>query len=307
MPVEPVDKVWMDGELVDWDQARVHILTHSLHYGSGIFEGIRCYETKKGSAVFRGRDHVGRLFRSAQILMIDIPFTPDEVWEGIRAVIKANALASCYVRPIVYLGYGEMGLNPLPAPVNVAIATWKWGAYLGEEALASGCRVKISSWKRHDPNIIPAAAKGIGQYINSSLAKVEAVKAGYDEAVMLNHQGFVAEGSGENIFIVRDGVVYTPPLESGILEGFTRDSAITVARDRGYTVVERDLLRSDLYTADEAFFTGTAAEITPIREIDDRAVGARGRGPITKDVQETFFGAVRGEIPEYERWLDYVE
>jgi branched-chain amino acid aminotransferase len=307
MPVEPVDKVWMDGELVDWDQARVHILTHSLHYGSGAFEGIRCYETKKGSAVFRGRDHVGRLFRSAQILMIDIPFTPDEVWEGIRDVIRANGLASCYVRPIVYLGYGEMGLNPLPAPVNVAIAVWKWGAYLGEDALASGCRVKISSWKRHDPNIIPASAKGIGQYINSSLAKVEAVKAGYDEAIMLNHQGFVAEGSGENVFIVRDGVILTPPLQSGILEGFTRDSAITIARDRGYEVIERDLLRSDLYTAEEAFFTGTAAEITPIREIDDRAVQAGGRGPITKDVQATFFAAVRGELPEYERWLDYVD
>jgi len=306
MPVEPVDKVWMDGKLVDWDQARVHILTHSLHYGSGAFEGIRCYETKKGPAVFRGRDHVARLFRSAQILMIDVPFTPDEVWEGIREVIRANGLQSCYIRPLLYLGYGEMGLNPLPAPVNLAIAVWKWGAYLGEEALASGCRVKISSWKRHDPNVIPAAAKGIGQYINSSLAKVEAVKAGYDEAIMLNHHGYVAEGSGENVFIVRDGVILTPPLESGILEGFTRDSAIRIARDRGYQVVERDLLRSDLYACDEAFFTGTAAEITPIREVDDRPVGAAGRGPITKDIQETFFGAVRGEIPEYEGWLDPV-
>ncbi|MEX2459496.1 MAG: branched-chain amino acid transaminase [Actinomycetota bacterium] len=307
MPVEPVDKVWMDGKLVDWDQARVHILTHSLHYGSGVFEGIRCYEAKKGPAVFRGRDHVARLFRSAQILMIDIPFTPDEVWEGIRDVIRGNGLTSCYVRPIVYLGYGEMGLNPLPAPVNVAIAVWKWGAYLGEEALASGCRVKVSSWRRHDPNIIPAAAKGIGQYINSSLAKVEAVKAGYDEAIMLNHLGFVAEGSGENVFIVRDGAIITPPLQSGILEGFTRDSAIAIARDRGYEVIERDLLRSDLYTAEEAFFTGTAAEITPIREIDDRPVQSGGRGPITKDVQESFFAAVRGEVPEYERWLDYVD
>jgi branched-chain amino acid aminotransferase len=307
MPVEPVDKVWMDGKLVDWDQARVHILTHSLHYGSGVFEGIRCYEAKKGPAVFRGRDHVARLFRSAQILMIDIPFTPDEIWEGMRDVVRANGLTSCYIRPIVYLGYGEMGLNPLPAPVNVAIAVWKWGAYLGEEALASGCRVKVSSWKRHDPNIIPAAAKGIGQYINSSLAKVEAVKAGYDEAIMLNHLGFVAEGSGENVFIVKDGAIITPPLQSGILDGFTRDSAIAIARDRGYEVVERDLLRSDLYTAEEAFFTGTAAEITPIREIDDRPVQSGGRGPITKDVQETFFAAVRGEVPEYERWLDYVD
>ena len=307
MPVEPVDKVWMDGKLVDWDQARVHILTHSLHYGSGVFEGIRCYEAKKGPAVFRGRDHVARLFRSAQILMIDIPFTPDEVWEGMRDVVRANNLTSCYIRPIVYLGYGEMGLNPLPAPVNVAIAVWKWGAYLGEEALASGCRVKVSSWKRHDPNIIPAAAKGIGQYINSSLAKVEAVKAGYDEAIMLNHLGFVAEGSGENVFIVKDGAILTPPLQSGILDGFTRDSAMVIARDRGYQVIERDLLRSDLYTAEEAFFTGTAAEITPIREIDDRPVQAGGRGPITKDVQETFFAAVRGDVPEYERWLDYVD
>ncbi|MCA1726616.1 MAG: branched-chain amino acid transaminase [Actinobacteria bacterium] len=307
MPIEPVAKVWMDGKLVDWDQATVHILTHSLHYGSGVFEGVRCYETKRGPAIFRGRDHVARLFRSASIYMIDIPFTPDEIFEAMRETIRANNLTSCYVRPLVYLGYGEMGVNPLPAPVNVSVAVWKWGAYLGEEALAQGCRAKISSWTRHDPNIIPAAAKGTGQYINSQLAKVEAIKAGYDEGIMLNPQGYVSEGSGENIFIARDGVLMTPPLHAGVLEGFTRDCAMAIARDRGYQVVERDLTRSDLYVCDEAFFTGTAAEITPIREIDDRPVGAQGRGPITKDVQDTFFAATRGEVPEYERWLDLVD
>jgi branched-chain amino acid aminotransferase len=306
MPIEPVDKIWMDGKLVDWNDARVHVLTHSLHYGSGVFEGVRCYETKKGPAIWRGRDHVARLFRSAAIYMLEIPFTPEEIFEAMRETIRANGLTSCYVRPLVYLGYGEMGVNPMPAPVNVSIATWHWGAYLGEEALATGCRAKVSSWRRHDPNIIPAAAKGTGQYINSQMAKVEAIKAGYDEGIMLNTQGFVSEGSGENIFIVRDGVVLTPPLHAGVLEGYTRDCAITIARDRGYTVIERDLVRSDLYTCDEAFFTGTAAEITPIREIDDRPVQAAGRGPITKDVQETFFAATRGEVPEYDRWLDYV-
>ncbi|HYU56718.1 MAG TPA: branched-chain-amino-acid transaminase [Actinomycetota bacterium] len=306
MPIEKVEKVWMDGELVDWDRATVHVLTHTLHYGSGVFEGIRCYETKRGPAIFRLRDHIARLYRSAAIYMIDIPYAPEELIEAAKATVRVNGLRECYVRPIVYLGYGEMGLNPLPAPVNVAIAVWHWGAYLGEECIDHGCRAKISSWVRHDPNIIPAAAKGIGQYVNSSLAKIEAIKAGYDEAIMLNPHGYVAEGTGENIFIVRDGAVVTPPLSAGPLGGLTRDSAMTIARDRGYDVIEADLMRTDLYTADEAFFTGTAAEITPIREIDDRTIGSGDRGPITKELQETFFGAIRGEIPEYDRWLDHV-
>ncbi len=307
MALEKVDKVWMDGELVDWDRATVHVLTHALHYGTGVFEGIRCYDTKRGPAVFRLRDHLGRLFRSAQIYMMEIPYSIDELVVASKALIRANGLRECYVRPLAYLGFGHMGLNPLLAPVNVSIAVWKWGAYLGEDCLENGSRVQISSWKRHDPNIIPANAKATGQYVNSGLAKIEAVKGGYDEAIMLNPHGYVTDGSGENVFIVKDGVLFTPPTHAGILEGFTRDTVITIARDRGYEVRETDLVRSDLYTADEAFFTGTAAEVTPIREIDDRRLGSNGRGPITKELQQTFFAVVRGEIPEYERWLDLVE
>jgi branched-chain amino acid aminotransferase len=303
MPVTPVEKIWMDGELVPWEDAKVHVLTHALHYGSGVFEGIRAYDTKRGTAVFRLDDHVRRLFRSAHIYQMEVPFSPDEITQGIKETVRVNGLDACYIRPLIFRGYGEMGLNPLLAPVNVSIAVWAWGAYLGEDGLENGVRVKISSWKRNDHNTLPPAAKATGQYINSSLAKVEALKGGYDEAIMLNIQGYVSDGSGENIFLVRDGVLYTPPLSAGCLDGITRESVIQIARDLGYEVREKELVRADLYTADEAFFTGTAAEVCPINEIDDRAVTANGRGPITKEIQQTFFAAARGDIDKYERWL----
>lgn len=305
MPINPSEKIWMDGKLVDWEDATVHVLTHALHYGSGIFEGIRAYETKKGPAIFRLTDHIRRLFRSAKIYMIEVPFTIEEIIEAARDTVRANRMKACYVRPIVWHGYAEMGLNPLYAPVNVAIMVWEWGTYLGDDALENGARVRVSSWRKHDPNIIPPAAKSTGQYINSGLAKVEAVKGGYDDAIMLSHDGFVADGSGENLFIVRDGVLMTPPESSGILLGVTRDSVMRIARDLGYEVHERRLSRSDLYTADEVFFTGTAAEVTPIKEVDDRTIGQGGRGPITKEIQETFFAAVKGELPQYEAWNEY--
>jgi branched-chain amino acid aminotransferase len=271
-----------------------------------VFEGIRAYETKRGSAVFRLDDHVRRLFRSSHIYVMEVPYSPDEIAEAIKDTVRANGLSACYIRPLIFRGYGEMGLNPLLAPVNVTIAVWAWGAYLGEEGLENGVRVKISSWKRNDHNMLPPFAKATGQYINSSLAKIESLKGGYDEAILLNVHGYVTDGSGENVFIVRDGVISTPPLSAGCLDGITRDSVITVARDLGYEVRERELVRADLYTADEAFFTGTAAEVCPIKEVDDRAVTANGRGPITKEIQQTFFGAARGEIDKYERWLTYI-
>lgn len=304
MPIQPTEKIWMDGKLIPWDEARIHVLTHSLHYGSGVFEGIRAYETRKGPAIFRLTEHIQRLYRSAKIFSIDIPYSPAELIDASKDVVRATGLGSCYLRPLVYLGYGEMGLNPLPCPVNVAIVAWPWGSYLGDEGLARGVRMKISSWRRHDPNIIPPAAKGTGQYINSQLAKVEAIKAGYDEAIMLNPQGFVSEASGENIFIVRDGEILTPPASAGALHGVTQQSVTTIARDLGYTVREENLVRSDLYTADEVFVTGTAAEVTPVREIDDRTIGEPG--PMTKKIQEVFFAAVKGEVERYTEWLDYV-
>jgi len=304
MPIEKTEKIWMDGALVLWDDARIHVLSHSLHYGSGVFEGIRTYATADGPAVFRLTDHIQRLLDSAKLIMMEIPFSRDELVEACKLTVRESGLDSCYLRPIAYLGYGEMGLNPLPCPVNVSIAVWPWGAYLGEESLATGVRVKISSWRRMDPNVNPVAAKGTGIYINSSLAKVEAVKAGYDEAIMLNTQGFVAECTGENVFIVKDGVVMTPPTSSGALAGITRDSIMTIARDFGYPVVEQQLLRHDLYLADEAYLTGTAAEVVPIRSVDDREIGSRGE--ITRTLQETYFAAVRGEVEQYKDWLEYV-
>ena len=306
MPIEEVRSIWMDGRLVDWKDAKIHVLSHALHYGSGVFEGIRAYETKKGPAVFRLQDHVRRLFRSSLLYHMEIPYSAEEICQAVKDTIRANDLQACYIRPLVFRGYGEMGLNPLVAPINVSIAVWPWGAYLGEDALENGVRAKISSWKRNDHNTLPPAAKATGQYINSSLAKMEAVKAGYDEAIMLNLEGHVSDGSGENVFAIRDGVISTPPLSACCLEGYTRASVIQIARDQGYTVIERDMSRMDLYTADEAFFTGTAAEITPIREVDDRSIGSNGRGPITKEIQQTFFAAVRGEIDKYLAWVDYV-
>lgn len=304
MPFEKTSKIWMDGELVDWDEARVHVLTHTLHYGSGVFEGIRAYPTSDGPAVFRLADHMRRLHDSAKLLHIDIPYSVEQLVEATRETVRVNQVESCYIRPLVYLGYGEMGLNPLPCPVNVSIAVWPWGTYLGDDGVKHGVRVKVSSWRRIDPNVNPSAAKGTGIYINSSLAKIEALKAGYDEAIMLNSHGWVAECTGENIFIVKDGRLLTPPLSAGALDGVTRDSVRTIARDLGYEVVETDLLRSDLYLADEAFLTGTAAEVVPIRSVDDREIGEPG--PIVRKIQETYFAAVHGEVERYKDWLDHV-
>jgi branched-chain amino acid aminotransferase len=304
--VQRVDWVWVDGRLVPWDEATVHLLTHALHYGSGVFEGIRAYRTDRGAAVFRLDDHIRRLFRSAALYHMDIPFSHDDLVEGCRQTIRANGLEACYIRPIVFRGLGEIGVNPLRVPLVVAVAVWEWGAYLGEEALENGVRAKISSWKRNDQNTLPPGAKATGQYINSQLAKMEAVLAGYDEAILLNMAGNVADGSGENVFVVRDGELVTPPVSAGCLDGITRRSVMAIARDLGYPVAERDLSRFDLYTADEAFFTGTAAEVTPIREVDDRPVGPDGRGPVTKEIQSAFFDAVHGRAERYRGWLSPV-
>jgi branched-chain amino acid aminotransferase len=304
MPIDTVDKIWMDGELVAWDDATIHVLTHTLHYGCGVFEGIRAYETSRGPAVFRLEEHIDRLFNSAAIYMLDIPFTREELIAATVATIKVNDVPSCYIRPLVYLGYGEMGLNPLPCPVKVSIAVWPWGTYLGDEGIEHGIRLKISSWRRHDPNTMPPAAKGTGMYINSSMAKVEALKSGYDEAVMLSPQGNVSECTGENIFVVKGGTIVTPPTSAGALEGITQDSVRRIAEDLGIDYRVENLLRSDLYTADEAFLSGTAAEVVPIRSVDDRELG--DPGPITRQVQETYFAAVRGEDDRYKDWLTHV-
>jgi branched-chain amino acid aminotransferase len=304
MPITKTEKIWMDGALVDWDDAKIHVLTHTLHYGCGVFEGIRAYETDRGPAVFRLTPHIKRLFRSAKIYMIDVPFTEADIVQAVKDTVAASGLSSCYIRPLVYLGYGEMGLNPLPCPVNVSVAVWPWGAYLGDEGIAKGVRMKISSWQRHNVNSMPPAAKGTGMYINSSMAKVEAVKAGYDEAILLSPQGYISECTGENIFIVKDDVIYTPPVSAGALEGITQDSVRTIARDLGIEYREATLVRSDLYTADEGFLSGTAAEIVPIRSVDDREIGEPG--PITRKVQEVFFATVKGEVDRYKDWNEYV-
>ncbi len=307
MPITKSEKIWMDGRLVDWDDANIHILTHTLHYGCGVFEGIRAYSTPTGPAVFRLTEHIQRLFNSAKIFMIDIPFTVDQIVEATKETVRVNGLPECYIRPIVYLGYGEMGLNPLPCPVMVSIAVWPWGSYLGDEGVANGVRMKISSWQRHDPNSMPPAAKGTGMYINSSMAKVEALKAGYDEAVLLSPQGYVSECTGENIFIVKGGRIITPPVSAGALEGITQASIMTIARDLGFDIEVGNLLRSDLYTAEEAFCSGTAAEVVPIQSVDDRIVGVDGSpGPITRRIQEVFHGAVRGQVDRYKDWLEHV-
>jgi branched-chain amino acid aminotransferase len=305
MPIQATGKIWMDGDYVDWDEAHVHILTPSLHYGWGVFEGIRAYETAGGgSAVFRLTDHMERLFRSAKIYHMEPPVSLEGAIKVTKDLVAMNGIPTCYIRPIVYLGYGEIGLNPLTSPVRMAIASWPWGAYLGEEAFETGVRVKISSWRRLDPNIIPPAAKATGQYLNSSLAKAEAVKAGYDEGILLNPNGYVTDGSGENVFLVRDGVLCTPPLAAGCLAGITRASILQIAEDEGIRTREGDLVRTDLYLADEAFFTGTAAEVVPIREVDDRVLG--DPGPITRRLQEVFTAATWGRDERYRDWLEPV-
>ncbi|MDQ6838988.1 MAG: branched-chain amino acid transaminase [Actinomycetota bacterium] len=306
MPIEPTEKIWMDGELVDWGDAKIHILTHTLHYGCGVFEGIRAYPTAGGPAVFRLTDHVTRLFNSAKIFMIDVPFTVEEIIAATKDTVRVNGLDQCYIRPIVYLGYGEMGLNPLPCAVNVSIAVWPWGAYLGDDGVEQGVRMKISSWQRHDPNAMPPAAKGTGMYINSSMAKIEALKSGYDEAILLSPQGYVSECTGENLFVVRGGRIITPPSSAGALEGITQSSVLTIARDLGYPVEVGNILRSDLYVAEEAFLSGTAAEVVPISSVDDRMVGDGRPGPMTRRIQEVFSDAVRGRVDRYKDWNEHV-
>lgn len=304
MSLPKVDKIWMDGTLVDWDAAQVHVLTHALHYGSGVFEGIRCYETPDGPAVFRLREHMERLERSAKMLMMDIGMSVDETCEAVKETIRANNLKSCYIRPLLYRGYGVMGLDPLPAPVSFVIAVWPWDSYLGEESIKSGVEAGISSWRQRGINSLPPQIKATGNYLNSSLARVEANRHGYAEAILLNEAGMVCEGTGENIFVVRDEVVITPPVSDGILEGITRDSVMVIADDLDFDVVEASLVRTDLYSADEVFMCGTAAEVVPVRAVDGRVIGEPG--DVTMAIQEKYFAAVRGEDPAYEEWLDRV-
>jgi len=291
--VTEVRTIWMDGRLVPWKEASVHVLTHSLHYGLAVFEGIRCYEGKQGSAVFRLREHIERLFASAHISGIEIPYSPKEIEQAVCETIRNNALQSCYVRPLVFIGHGEMGLYVTANPVRVSIAAWPWGTYLGEEGLSKGIRVKVASFARHHVNVSLTRAKVSGYYVNSQLAKREVKRAGYDEALLLDTDGYVAEGPGENVFIVRRGVLKTPPL-TAVLEGITRDTIISLATELNIPVVQERLTRDDLYIADEAFFTGTAAEVTPIREIDDRRIGSGRPGPISQRLQTAFFSVVRG-------------
>jgi len=302
--MEPTEKIWFNGELVDWDDATVHIGVHGLHYGSGVFEGIRCYETPRGPAVFRLTDHVKRLEMSARLIYMKLPYTVSELVSATHELLSANGLPACYVRPIAFYGYGTLGVPPRQNPVYVAIMSWPWGTYLGAEALEKGIRAKISTWRRVGPNTIPHAAKATGVYLNSMLAVMEANRAGYEEALLLTEDGYVGDGSGENIFVVKDGVISTPDLSASILQGVTRLSVIRIARDLGYELREKPIIRTDLYMADELFMTGTAAEVTPIRAVDDVEIG--DPGPITRAIQDTYLKTVTGQVERYAEWLEYV-
>jgi branched-chain amino acid aminotransferase len=296
------EKIWMNGELVDWNDARIHVGAHGLHYGSGVFEGIRAYETPKGTAVFRLTDHLKRLENSARLLYMELGYTVEDLREACHGLIAANGLPECYLRPIAFFGYGELGVSAVGNPVDVVIMSWPWGAYLGEDGLKNGIRAKISSWQRVGPNVIPHASKATGVYVNSMLAVTEANRAGYDEAILLTADGFIADGSGENVFVVKDGEIFTPDLSASILPGITRDTVIQIAQDLGYTVHEKQLIRSDLMLADEAFMTGTAAEVTPLRAVDDVEIGV---GPITLEVQEAYLDTARGRSERWAQWLEY--
>jgi branched-chain amino acid aminotransferase len=299
-----VEKIWMDGQLVDWDAAQVHVLTHALHYGSGVFEGIRCYETADGPAVFRLTEHMERLERSARMLRMVPTFDVEQMVEATKELIRVNKLKECYVRPVVMRGYGIMGLDPLPAPVQTFIAAWPWGSYLGDDALKNGVDAGISSWRQRSINSMPPQIKATGNYINSSFARMEANDHGYAEAILLNEAGMVCEGTGENIFVVRDELIVTPPTSDGILEGITRDTVISLAQDMEMDIVEDHVTRTDLYCADEIFFTGSAAEVVPIKSVDHREIGEPG--PMTKAIQDAYFRVVRGQEPEYDYWLERV-
>ncbi len=296
------EKIWMNGELVDWNEARVHVGVHGLHYGSGVFEGIRAYETAKGTAVFRLTDHLQRFENSANLLHMELPYSREELGAACHGLIGVNGLPECYLRPIAFYGYGELGVSAVGNPVDVVIMSWPWGAYLGEEGLKKGINAKISSWQRIGPNVIPHVAKATGVYLNSMLAVTEANRAGYDEAILLTAEGYIADGSGENVFVVKNGELYTPDLSASILPGITRDTVIQIAQDLGYTVKEKPLIRSDLYLADEAFMTGTAAEVTPLRAVDDFEIGV---GPITLEIQEAYLDTARGRSERWAQWLEY--
>jgi branched-chain amino acid aminotransferase len=298
------EKIWMNGELVDWADAKVHVGVHGLHYGSGVFEGIRCYETERGPAVFRLNDHLQRLRDSAQLLYMDVPYGVEELREACVELIGANGLPECYLRPICFYGYGELGVSASGNPVETVIMSWPWGAYLGEESLKKGIRAKVSSWQRIGPNVIPHVAKATGIYLNSMLAVTEANRAGYDEAILLTDDGFVADGSGENIFVVKGGRITTPPLSTSILPGITRETVIQIAQDLGYVIEEGNVIRSDLYLADEVFMTGTAAEVTPVRSVDDHELGV---GPVTLELQKHYLDTVRGRSERWGHWLDRVD
>ena len=303
---DTASKIWIDGNMVDWKDANIHVLSHVVHYGTSVFEGIRAYKNEKGVAVFRLKEHVQRLFDSAKIYKIDIPFTQEEIEEAILETVRVNDLDGCYIRPIVFRGYGELGVNPLNCPVNVVIAAWEWGSYLGEEGMANGVDIGVSSWRKPAPDTFPALAKCGANYMNSQLAKLEAIDNGYDEAIMLDYEGHVSEGSGENIFLVEGEKLFTPAMSSSNLKGITRDTIMTIARDLGYEVVEEIISRERLYSADEVFFTGTAAEVTPIRSIDHRTIGAGKRGPISEKLQTTFFDVVEAKSEDKYNWLSYI-
>ena len=301
--MQETEKIWMNGELVDWSDAKVHVGVHGLHYGSGVFEGIRCYDTDKGPAVFRLGEHFQRLHNSARLLHMQIPFSVDELRAATNELIGANGLPECYIRPIAFYGYGQLGVAARSNPVETVIMSWPWGSYLGEDGLTNGIRAKISSWQRIPPNVVPHVSKATGVYLNSMLAVTEANNAGYEEAILLTPEGTVADGSGENIFVVRDGVIYTPDLATGILPGITRDTVKQIAQDLGYTVVEKAIIRSDLYLADEVFMCGTAAEVTPLRSIDDHEIGV---GEVTREIQRAYLDTVRGKSERWSQWLDPV-
>lgn len=304
--MDQADLIWMNGELVAWEDAKVHVLTHCLHYGTGVFEGMRAYETERGTAVFCHHEHLDRLWKSAELYYMPIPYSREELRSAVHAVVAQNNLPSCYIRPIVFRGAGVMGINPLDAPVDVAIAAWPWGAYLGDDAKHKGVRAKVTSWRRISHDSLIPHAKASGQYLNSVLAKIESHKAGYEEGILLDQHGFVCEGTGENVYVVRDGIVYTPPQTAGILDGINRKAIMRIAADEGYECVERDLARAELYLADEVFMSGTAAELTPIREIDDHAIADGVPGPVTQHLQRVFEDALYGRDPRYEAWNDVV-
>jgi len=303
--LEKASKIWIDGKIVDWDEARIHVLTHALHYGTAVFEGLRCYKAEKGPAIFRLYDHVWRLINSAKIYLMDLGYNADQLAEAIKSTVRANKLDECYIRPIAFYGYGEMGVNTLPNKVSLAIAAWSWGAYLGKDALKIGVRCMVSSWRRIHPLTLPPQAKSSANYANSALAKIEALKAGYDEAILLNAEGMVSEATGENIFRVKRGVLSTPPASAGILRGITRDTLIQLAGDLGVKCHRVEVSREELYTADELFLCGTAAEITPIREVDGRRVGD-DEFPVTRKLQVSYNDLVRGRNEKYSKLLDYV-